>query len=224
MNSSQVPRGSSMPLVIFIVFLIAVIIGLVVYFLMFHKPSMEKCSNLYQSNICTKTYCTTTFPGPSMEWKPKLDAGDGFLQVDLDHDTTSAVGGIYKTELSNVSTDFDSNVCTFLDTKDMNDYHPLIPPDSGGPPSQIDTANILCSNVLTDLDKDLTTYSSDFFVRGKLLDLRNEVLDACRTNPGSSTSPPTQQAINDTTTIPTAYFREKGAISDVFCKPKPYLI
>lgn len=220
MNSSQVPRGSSMPLVIFIVFLIAVIIGLVVYFLMFHKPSMEKCSNLYQSNICTKTYCTTTFPGPSMEWKPKLAAGDGFLQVDLDHDTTSAVGGIYKTGLSDVSIEFDSNVCTFLNTKDMKAYHPL----ATGSTTNLDATKVLCSNVLTDLDKDLTTYSSDFFVRGKLLDLRNEVLDACRTNPSTDTSPPTQQAISDATTIPATHFKKDGQISNVFCKPKTYLV
>ena len=65
MNNNTPPPvtpPSVTPYIMVIGVLILIIVAVFVYFMMFHEPTLEKCSDSFTSDICTRSYCNQTFP------------------------------------------------------------------------------------------------------------------------------------------------------------------
>lgn len=225
MNSQpQYSRGGSspMPLILTVLFFVCVIVGLLVYHFMFYKPSLEVCSNLYASNICTTDYCVDEKLCPVESppvWNPKIDANSGSLlghKVTLP--TTGEVATLYNTEITSLESAFDSNVCDTLKTMDLSSYHPTDSTD----PTAADTTQINCIELLKKIDADLADRSSlSWIEESKLLEARNAVIDLCApANEDANTGTIGQRAdINAASSFPTTDITNtsNGKIAKLFC-------
>lgn len=212
-------KGSPMPFIIIILLLIGIITGLLVYHFMFYKPSLEVCSNLYASNICTTEYCIAEKLCPVAnppEWNPKIITKAGsLLGYGVELPTTGDFGTLYKTEIASLESVFDSNVCDTLTTMVLTDYHP---PAAAG--AAAETGQINCIKLLNKIDADLKNNSLSWIEESKLLEARNAVIDLCAPPDVASGA---RGAINADSFFPTTDITGKttGKIAKLFCPPPP---
>jgi hypothetical protein len=155
---------STMPYVMVIVVLLLTIVGITVYFMMFHKPSLEKCSNLYQSNICTSSYCTSKFPCKPVEWKPEIESDkDNFLGWKFKYLKDG-------TGITSVISDYDSKACKYLKDKNLDVY-------SAGPGEAV--GDLKCEDILGDIDNDIEDAKDDWMLKSNLLKVRRVINGKC---------------------------------------------
>ena len=224
MNSQpQYSRGGSspMPLILTVLFFVCVIIGLLVYHFMFYKPSLEVCSNLYASNICTTDYCVAENlcpPESPPEWNPKIDANSGsLLGYKVTLPTTGKVATLYNTEITSLESAFDSNVCDTLKTMDLSSYHPALPDDAPAD-TEPDTEKINCIELLNKIDDDLQNTPLSWIEESKLLEARNAVIDLCAPASTATSSKGQRVAIDAASSFPTSAINTKtGEIAKLFC-------
>ena len=222
MNSQpQYSRGASpMPFIIIIVLLIGVITGLLVYHFMFYKPSLETCSNLYASNICTTEYCDTNDLCPTTTppvWNPQIKTKAGsFLGYGVELPSNGDVATLYNTEITSIESVFDSNVCDTLLSMDLVPYQ-QVTSDADVTPVVKDPVNINCIEILKKIDAELAnTGGLTWIERNRLLEARRAVIDLCA-QPDPATGVRTM--IGAATTFPTADINTRtGKIAKLFCK------
>ena len=214
MNSCP-PKPSSMPFIMSIIILLMVIVGMLVYFFMFYEPTLETCSNLYTSNICTKAVCTSLEVCPAaetVEWKPEVTSKtDRFLGHAVEENTDGAFGTAYTTGLTGLMSEFDSNVCTTLTggSMDTTDLHP----EGTDSVDQID-----CIKMINKIDGELAETGLTWLEKSKLLEVRRAVIDQCTTVTDATDATPASRVYIDG--FPTTALTSKtGAIAGIFCPP-----
>ena len=223
MNSCP-PKPSSMPFVISIILLLMVIVGMLVYFFMFHEPSQEVCANLYTSNICTTATCDSLEVCPteeSVEWKPKVSVSkDKFLGHSVNEELDGTFGTAYNTGLTSLMSEFDSNVCTTLTSMDKTEFHPLVLQASNDSTPNVE--QIDCIKMISKLDSELAKSGLTWLEKSKLLEVRHAVIEQCTTVQEATAATPTTDAMSASrvykdTFLTTELSSPTGAISKIFC-------
>lgn len=213
MNSCP-PKPSSMPFIMSIIILLMVIVGMLVYFFMFYEPTLETCSNLYTSNICTKAVCTSLEVCPAaetVEWKPEVTSKtDRFLGHAVEENTDGAFGTAYTTGLTSLMSEFDSNVCTTLTGGSM---------DTAGL-TTADESKIDCIKMINKIDGELAETGLTWLEKSKLLEVRRAVIDQCTTVTAADANPAVPASRVYIDEFPTSALTSKtGAIAGIFCPP-----
>jgi hypothetical protein len=134
-----------------------------------------------------------------------LKSGDDkFLGVGIEYPSVTTVDKLYTTGLTGIIDTFDSNVCTYMDTKDLSKYKYTPPSDS------VDTVEKLkCKELIADIDAEISKNAGNWVVQGKLRSTMDKVKEVCTTGGIES--------LSDTSLIPTSEFRRNGKVSDLFC-------
>ena len=217
MNSCP-PKPSPMPFIVVILLLISMIIGMIVYHFMFYKPSLETCSNLYTSNICTAAVCEKAFPCEPTDttWEPVVKKDDTsspkFFGYNVTIPETGAVGTAYKSGIDSLMSEFDSNVCTELKTMTFADtYHPATSSSDATP----DKSKILCIPMMKDIEDELAKTGLTWLEKSKLLEVRSALIDKC----SSLKNEGTRSEITATSFFPADDITSPtGAVSKIFCE------
>ena len=100
------PKPSLMPFIVSIIVLLIVIVGILVYFLQFHKPSEEKCSKLYPTS-CPAPDCPSPDCHKNNIFGFSIKPGNEILDVanELEDEFKPLVHGIICSIISQVKTE-----------------------------------------------------------------------------------------------------------------------
>lgn len=217
MNSSS---KSSTPLIALIVVLLLVIGGMIGYFLMMYKPSLEVCSNLYTSNICTETYCSTKFPYPPPEWKPTISTvtssdNPKFFGFNVDIPVSGTFGTLYNTGITNLESMFDSNVCAALASMALPGatFHPL----KAGSSTEYDETKIKCIPMINRIDAEINREDISWLEKSKLLEARRALVNLCSPLGDGETDRSEFSIVADATFPASAIRTNTGDVSKLFC-------